>query len=229
MIFDSFNSLYVLTHEKTPAIFYIKHSKHSTATTSRLIYFNTYKHTNISIYSTASHSSASQASHIYFSSLLLKTLYNILLILSASPYRTVQVPRQTSSVSHSISINDPAYKNRKPQTHPPTMGISNIGAGHRSKSSTTTNHHTGKPLTLHYILHHIIAPGIEQPQRPKRYRSWTPDQLSDANFLKVPASVWKNIHDPSRTEWMEAGEDSLTKTLAAGALLSTPNVGLCKV
>ena len=111
------------------------------------------------------------------------------------------------------------------------MGISKTGAGHRSKSSATTSHqhHAGKPLTLHYILHHIIAPGIKQQRKPKRYRSWTPDQLSDANFLKVPAEVWKNIHDPSRTEWMEAGEDSLTKTLAAGALLSTPNVGLCKV
>ena len=110
------------------------------------------------------------------------------------------------------------------------MGISKTRAGHRSESSTTTSHHAGKPLTLHYILHHIIAPGMIQQQRqPKRYRSWTPDQLSDANFLKVPASVWKNIHDTSRTEWMEAGEDSLTKTLAAGASLSTPIVGLCKV
>ena len=112
------------------------------------------------------------------------------------------------------------------------MGISKIRAGHRSKSSATTchQHHTGEPLTLHYILHHIIAPGIQKQQRqPKRYRSWTLDQLSDANFLKVPAAVWKNIQDLGRNEWMEAGEDSLTKTLAAGALLSTPNVGICKV
>lgn len=57
-----------------------------------------------------------QASHLYFSSLLLKTLYSIRIFLSCEPiYRTVQVPRPTSlSLRPRFSIQQPnIQKNRK--------------------------------------------------------------------------------------------------------------------
>lgn len=67
------------------------------------------------------------------------------------------------------------------------------------------------------------------PATGRHRHSWTPEQLCDANYLKVPASLWKDIHDPTRTEWIDAAENTLTATLAAGALLSKPLVGLVKV
>ena len=107
------------------------------------------------------------------------------------------------------------------------MGLSNLDVGRRSKS--TPSYQTDEPLTLHSILQHIISRSNEHHGRQRPRHSWTREQLSDANFLKVPASMWKNIYDPMRTEWVEAAKESLTATLAAGALISTPNVGLCKV
>ncbi|KAF6221713.1 hypothetical protein HO133_001681 [Letharia lupina] len=62
-----------------------------------------------------------------------------------------------------------------------------------------------------------------------RRRSWTQRPLSGANYLKVPASVWKNIHDPTRTERIDAAENTLASALAAGALTSIPIIGLVRV
>lgn len=101
------------------------------------------------------------------------------------------------------------------------MGISKTGTGHRSKR--TTSNYANKATTAQSLLHH--HPSANEHRR----RSWTKEQLSDDNYLKVPATVWKNIHDPTRTDWMDAAEDTLTPALAAGALLSSPSVGLARV
>lgn len=101
------------------------------------------------------------------------------------------------------------------------MGISKTSADHRSKR--TTSHHAKKATTVRSLLHHDLS------ATEHRRRSWTKDQLSDDNFLKVPATVWKNIHGPTRTEWIDAAEDTLTPVLAAGALRPRPMVGLTKV
>lgn len=102
------------------------------------------------------------------------------------------------------------------------MGISKTSMGHRNKR--TTSHQRPKKNTSVQSVLHYDPSATERPRR-----SWTREQLSDTNYLKVPASVWKNIHDPRRTEWIDAAEDTLTSTLAAGALLSRPIVGLVRV
>ena len=101
------------------------------------------------------------------------------------------------------------------------MGASKKTAGHRSKRTTT--HPAKKTTTVQSLLRHNVSTATP------RKRSWTRDQLTDANYLKVPAIVWKNIHDPTRTEWLDGAADTLTPALAAGALLSRPNIGLVKV
>lgn len=111
------------------------------------------------------------------------------------------------------------------------MDITKTSTGRCSKRST--GGHANKVNTLQSLLlrHNIPLPLLPRniPATGRRRRSWTPEQLSDANYLKVPASMWKDIHGTSRTEWIDAAENTLTATLAAGALLSKPIVGLVKV
>ncbi|KAL9138110.1 MAG: hypothetical protein Q9175_000678 [Cornicularia normoerica] len=101
------------------------------------------------------------------------------------------------------------------------MSISKTSAGHCSER--TTSHQAKKATTVQPILHHNLS------ATENRRRSWTQEQLSNTNYLKVPASVWKNIHDPTRTEWIEAAENTLTSAVATGALSPRPNIGLVRV
>lgn len=101
------------------------------------------------------------------------------------------------------------------------MGVSKTSAGHRS--TKTTSHQAKKTPTIQSLIQqNLSATG-------HRKHSWTKEQLSDANFLKVPASVWNNIHDTARTEWIDAAEDTLTPALAATALTPIPIVGHVRV
>lgn len=61
-------------------------------------------------------------------------------------------------------------------------------------------------------------------------RSRTQARLFDPNYLRVPDSVWSNIHYNNRieTDYMEAAENTLTRALAADTT-SSPMIGLVKV
>ena len=132
-----------------------------------------------------------------------------------------------SAFSHSITQAPRIHISAlavKPATTIPTMGTSKTSVGHRSKR--TTSHQAQKAFTFQSLIrqiHHNLS------ATEHRKCSWTKEQLSDANFLKVPASVWKNIHDPARTEWIDAAEDTLTSALAANALTPAPVMGLVRV
>lgn len=132
-----------------------------------------------------------------------------------------------SAVSHSVRQAPRIHIKAlavKTATTIPTMGSSKTSVGHRSKR--TTSHQAQKALTFQSFIHQLYH---NLPATEHRKSSWTKEQLSDANFLKVPASVWKNIHDPTRTEWIDAAEDTLTSALAANALYPIPVMGLTRV
>lgn len=100
------------------------------------------------------------------------------------------------------------------------MGISKKSP---DRSERTTSHQAKKATTVQSLIHHNLS------TTERRKHCWTKEQLSDDSYLKVPASVWKKIHDPTRTEWIDAAEDTLTSALAAGALTPIPIMGLVRM
>ena len=100
------------------------------------------------------------------------------------------------------------------------MPIWKTSVGHHSKR--ITSHQAKKATTVQSLKHHNLS------ATQHRRRSWTPEQVFDGNYLKVLATVWKNIYDPTRTEWIDAAEDTLTSALATGALLSRPTTALSR-
>ena len=202
-----------LTHRSTN-LFHTKHSKRLLWRPCCLTSFNKNKHTNISAASNSSSqkSYTPTASHSALYTTYIKSCDRVLSSTSNTPdFRSLALDN-TSTVD-GLNIHTAATI--------PTMDISMTNAGRISKRNTS--HQAKKATISRSLLHHNIS------MTEHRKRSWTPEQLSDTNYLKVPASVWKNIHDPTRTEWIDAAEDTLTPTLAAGALLSKPVVGLVKV